>query len=168
MPCPLPPLAAPSPLPPLGPPPAPPWSPPPGPPSGEAAKRPRRLPARVYWVRRLLVLGVVVALVWGVTAVLGGSPDDTRETAAQSGSPEPDPTGSTPPDPATDPATDPAVTTPPATPPATSGGDVLLRVTFDAGHGLGSTRTQADEETADVYAFVLTHTAAAHRTAADP
>lgn len=35
---------------------------------------------------------------------------------------------------------------------------VLLRVTFDAGHGLGSTRTQADEQRADEYAFVLWHT----------
>ena len=32
---------------------------------------------------------------------------------------------------------------------------VLLRVTFDAGHGLGSTRTQADEQRADEYSFVL-------------
>jgi prolyl oligopeptidase len=32
---------------------------------------------------------------------------------------------------------------------------VLLRVTFDAGHGFGSTRTQIDEERADEYAFVL-------------
>ncbi len=32
---------------------------------------------------------------------------------------------------------------------------VLLRVTEDAGHGIGSTRTQLDQELADVYAFVL-------------
>ncbi len=32
---------------------------------------------------------------------------------------------------------------------------ILLRVTFDAGHGLGSTRTQVDEQRADEYAFVL-------------
>lgn len=32
---------------------------------------------------------------------------------------------------------------------------ILLRVTFDAGHGLGSTRTQQDDLVADVYAFVL-------------
>ena len=37
---------------------------------------------------------------------------------------------------------------------------VLLRVTFDAGHGLGSTRTQADEQRADEYAFVLWRTGA--------
>lgn len=36
-----------------------------------------------------------------------------------------------------------------------SGNPVLLRVTFDAGHGIGSTRTQIDEERADEYAFVL-------------
>ena len=34
------------------------------------------------------------------------------------------------------------------------------RVTFDAGHGLGSTRTQADEQRADEYAFVLWRTGA--------
>ena len=32
---------------------------------------------------------------------------------------------------------------------------VLLRVDFDAGHGLGSTREQRDDESTDVYAFVL-------------
>jgi len=32
---------------------------------------------------------------------------------------------------------------------------VLLRVEFQAGHGLGSTRTQRDEEHADIFAFVL-------------
>jgi prolyl oligopeptidase len=36
-----------------------------------------------------------------------------------------------------------------------SGNPVLLRVTFDAGHGVGSTRSQVDEERADEYAFVL-------------
>jgi prolyl oligopeptidase len=38
---------------------------------------------------------------------------------------------------------------------SSSGNPVLLRVTFDAGHGLGSTRTQQDEQVADAYAFVL-------------
>ena len=46
---------------------------------------------------------------------------------------------------------------------ATSGGEVLLRVTFDAGHGIGSTRTQLDEETADIYAFVLAHAGGSRR-----
>ena len=32
---------------------------------------------------------------------------------------------------------------------------ILLRVTFDEGHGFGSTRTQGDAERADEYAFVL-------------
>jgi len=32
---------------------------------------------------------------------------------------------------------------------------ILLRVSFDAGHGLGSTRSQVDEERADEFAFVL-------------
>jgi prolyl oligopeptidase len=37
---------------------------------------------------------------------------------------------------------------------------VLLRVTLDAGHGFGSTRTQVDEQRADEYAFVLWRTGA--------
>lgn len=32
---------------------------------------------------------------------------------------------------------------------------VLLGVTFDAGHGVGATREQIDDERADEYAFVL-------------
>jgi prolyl oligopeptidase len=39
-----------------------------------------------------------------------------------------------------------------------SGKPVLLRVDFDAGHGLGSTRAQQDQEAADTYAFILAHT----------
>jgi|ERR1700680_4241156 len=35
-----------------------------------------------------------------------------------------------------------------------------IRVPFDAGHGLGSTRTQVDEQRADEYAFVLWRTGA--------
>jgi prolyl oligopeptidase len=35
-----------------------------------------------------------------------------------------------------------------------AGGPVLLRVGFDAGHGMGLTKTQRVEETADVYAFL--------------
>lgn len=38
---------------------------------------------------------------------------------------------------------------------STSGKPILLRVDYDAGHGIGSTRTQADRETADTYAFLL-------------
>ena len=37
----------------------------------------------------------------------------------------------------------------------TSGKPVLLRVEFDAGHGIGSTRAQQDREAADTYAFLL-------------
>jgi prolyl oligopeptidase len=40
-----------------------------------------------------------------------------------------------------------------------SGRPVFLRVDFDAGHGMGSTRSQQDEEAADTYAFLLRHTA---------
>src|SRR5262252_8195008 len=39
-----------------------------------------------------------------------------------------------------------------------SGKPVLLRVDFDAGHGIGSTRTQQDREAADTYAFLLWQT----------
>jgi prolyl oligopeptidase len=39
--------------------------------------------------------------------------------------------------------------------PAADRNPVLLRVDFDAGHGLGSTREQRDAERADEYAFVL-------------
>jgi prolyl oligopeptidase len=36
-----------------------------------------------------------------------------------------------------------------------SGKPILLRVDYDAGHGMGSTRSQQDRETADTYAFLL-------------
>jgi prolyl oligopeptidase len=39
-----------------------------------------------------------------------------------------------------------------------SGKPILLRVEFEAGHGIGSTRGQQDRETADVYAFILWQT----------
>lgn len=50
--------------------------------------RPRGpLPARVYWVRRLLVVGVVLGLVVGIRGLLDSSPDDTGvPTARQVGS----------------------------------------------------------------------------------
>lgn len=35
---------------------------------------------------------------------------------------------------------------------------ILLRVDFDAGHGMGSTRAQQDAEAADTYAFILSQT----------
>ncbi len=38
---------------------------------------------------------------------------------------------------------------------STSGKPVLMRVDFDAGHGIGSTRRQTDELQADLFAFVL-------------
>jgi prolyl oligopeptidase len=41
---------------------------------------------------------------------------------------------------------------------SSSGKPVLLRVDFDAGHGIGSTRTQQDREAADTYAFLLWQT----------
>ena len=41
---------------------------------------------------------------------------------------------------------------------SSSGKPVLLRVDFDAGHGVGSTRTQQDREAADTYAFLLWQT----------
>jgi prolyl oligopeptidase len=39
-----------------------------------------------------------------------------------------------------------------------SGKPVILRVDFDAGHGMGSTRAQQDAESADTYAFILSQT----------
>lgn len=39
---------------------------------------------------------------------------------------------------------------------------VLLRIDFDAGHGIGSTRTQGDAQAADIYAFVLWRTGQAN------
>ncbi len=42
---------------------------------------------------------------------------------------------------------------------ASTGGPVLLRVTFDAGHGMGSTREQIDAMLADVFAFTLANAA---------
>ena len=41
---------------------------------------------------------------------------------------------------------------------STSGKPVLLRVDFDAGHGIGSTRAQQDAEAVDTYAFLLWQT----------
>ena len=38
---------------------------------------------------------------------------------------------------------------------STSGRPVLLRIEFDAGHGIGSTRAQRDAEAADEQAFLL-------------
>ena len=38
------------------------------------------LPARVYWVRRLVLLGVVLVLVFGIARVLGGGSDAKSET----------------------------------------------------------------------------------------
>jgi prolyl oligopeptidase len=37
----------------------------------------------------------------------------------------------------------------------TSGKPVLLRLDFDAGHGIGSTKKQQLEERADMFAFLL-------------
>jgi prolyl oligopeptidase len=41
---------------------------------------------------------------------------------------------------------------------SSSGKPILLRVDFDAGHGIGSTRSQQDREAADTYAFLLWRT----------
>jgi prolyl oligopeptidase len=43
---------------------------------------------------------------------------------------------------------------------SSSGKPILLRVDFDAGHGIGSTRSQQDREAADTYAFLLWRTGA--------
>jgi len=39
-----------------------------------------------------------------------------------------------------------------------SGKPILLRVDYDAGHGIGSTRGQQDREAVDTYAFLLWQT----------
>jgi len=44
---------------------------------------------------------------------------------------------------------------------STSGKPILLRVDYDAGHGIGSTRAQQDSEAADTYAFLLWQTGVA-------
>ncbi len=44
-----------------------------------------------------------------------------------------------------------------------SGNPILMRVDFDAGHGMGSTRAQQDREAADTYAFILWRTKNAGR-----
>src|SRR5207237_3836089 len=38
---------------------------------------------------------------------------------------------------------------------SSSGKPILLRIDFDAGHGIGSTKKQRNEELADVYAFLF-------------
>ena len=48
----------------------------------------RRLPARVYWFRRALVLGTAFAMVWGLAHVLGsggGDPDSATPAASKLG-----------------------------------------------------------------------------------
>jgi prolyl oligopeptidase len=44
---------------------------------------------------------------------------------------------------------------------SSSGKPILLRVDFDAGHGIGSTRAQQDKEAVDTYAFLLWQTGVA-------
>jgi hypothetical protein len=44
--------------------------------------RRRRLPARVYWFRRALVLGIAFALVLGISRLLGGGSDSSAEPSA--------------------------------------------------------------------------------------
>ena len=41
----------------------------------------RRLPARVYWFRRFLVLGVALGLVFGIAQLLGGSAPGSEDAA---------------------------------------------------------------------------------------
>ena len=64
-----------------------------------------RLPARVYWVRRLMVVGIAMLLVVGIARLLGGSSDgssgpDRAATVADAGSQATTP-------PATEPTTEP-------------------------------------------------------------
>jgi hypothetical protein len=49
-----------------------------------SAMRPRGpLPARVYWVRRTLVLGVALGLVFGIAQLLGGTSSSSEDEAAR-------------------------------------------------------------------------------------
>lgn len=61
-----------------------------------ASTRPRgRLPARVYWFRRSLVLGTAMALVFAVAQAVGGTDPGAEEqarTAAAPSAPDPTPT----------------------------------------------------------------------------
>lgn len=41
------------------------------------------LPPRVYWTRRVLVLGVALAMVFGIGRLLGGSPDPSENDSAR-------------------------------------------------------------------------------------
>lgn len=50
---------------------------------GTANRRPRRLPARVYWFRRFLVLGTAMALVLAIARVLGGGGGDEAPAQAE-------------------------------------------------------------------------------------
>ena len=55
-----------------------------------SARRPHRLPARVYWVRRTLVLAVALGLVFGIAQLLGGvgsgsSGETARVVGAEAG-----------------------------------------------------------------------------------
>lgn len=54
----------------------------------------RRLPRRVYWFRRFLVLGVAAALVIGVAQLLGPRTEPTSGPAARAAAPVGSPTGS--------------------------------------------------------------------------
>jgi prolyl oligopeptidase len=45
-----------------------------------------------------------------------------------------------------------------------SGKPILLRVDYDAGHGIGSTRAQQDRETVDTDAFLIWQTSPAVKT----
>lgn len=49
---------------------------------------------------------------------------------------------------------------------SSNGRPILLRVDFDAGHGLGSSRTQREEQLADEWTFLLWQSAAADLTPA--
>ena len=51
-----------------------------------SSRRPARLPRRVYWVRRLLVLGVAALLVLGITRLLSMGGGDGGRTAVTAGS----------------------------------------------------------------------------------
>jgi hypothetical protein len=86
----------------------------------------RRLPAEIYWQRRLLLLAIVIAVVWAVLQVTGG--DDESSSA----NPSPTPTEATEPAPGADPAATTATPTVAPVPQVAADGVVDVVVTAAA------------------------------------
>lgn len=82
-----------------------------------ANRTPRRLPARVYWFRRLLVLGTALALVFACVRLLsggGGSEDPGRQVSVVAAAPTPTAASTVAPTSSPKPTARPVKPTPPA------------------------------------------------------